>query len=73
MICGIIAISKSVILLSLWVICGIIVINKSIIILLEGYFLYNRKIFDFVDKFSPVSNMAYSCLKKMLDFIILFT
>ena len=35
-----------------------------LIILLEGYFLYNRTIFDFVDKLSPLSNMAYSCLKK---------
>ena len=26
--------------------------------LLEGYFLYNRTIFDFVDKLLPVSNMA---------------
>ena len=32
--------------------------------LLEGYFLQNRIIFDSVDKLSPVSNMAYSCLKK---------
>ena len=32
--------------------------------LLEGYFLCNRAIFDFVDKLLPVSNMAYSCLKK---------
>ena len=31
---------------------------------LEGYFLQNRIIFDSVDKLSPVSNMAYSCLKK---------
>ena len=30
----------------------------------EGYFLQNRIIFDSVDKLSPVSNMAYSCLKK---------
>ena len=33
-------------------------------LLLEGYFLQNRIIFDSVDKLSPVSNMAYSCLKK---------
>ena len=32
--------------------------------ILEGYFLQNRIIFDSVDKLSPVSNMAYSCLKK---------
>ena len=31
---------------------------------LEGYFLQNRIIFDSVDKLLPVSNMAYSCLKK---------
>ena len=48
-------------------------INKQEYLILEGYFLYNRTIFDFVDKLLPVSNMAYSCLKKMLDFIILFT
>ena len=30
----------------------------------EGYFLQNRIIFDSVDKLLPVSNMAYSCLKK---------
>ena len=35
-----------------------------LILILEGYFLKNRTIFDFVDKLSPVSNMAYSCLKK---------
>ena len=38
-------------------------VNKMMI-LLEGYFLSNRTIFDFVDKLLPVSNMAYSCLKK---------
>ena len=43
------------------------------ILILEGYFLQNRIIFDFVDKLSPVSHMAYSCLKKMLGFIILYT
>ena len=37
-----------------------------LIIILEGYFLYNRTIFDFVDKLSPVSNMAYSCLKSLM-------
>ena len=30
-----------------------------LIIILEGYFLYNRTIFDFVDKLLPVSNMAF--------------
>ena len=34
------------------------------VLILEGYFLQNRIIFDSVDKLSPVSNMAYSCLKK---------
>ena len=34
------------------------------ILILEGYFLQNRIIFDSVDKLLPVSNMAYSCLKK---------
>ena len=43
------------------------------VLILEGYFLQNRIIFDSVDKLSPVSNMAYSCLKKMLDTIILYT
>ena len=41
--------------------------------MLEGYFLKNRTNFDLVDKLSPVSNMASSGLKKMLDFIILYT
>ena len=40
--------------------------------MLEGYFLKNRTNFDLVDKLSPVSNMASSGLKKMLDFIILY-
>ena len=39
-------------------------VKDLVILLLEGYFLYNRTIFDFVDKLLPVSNMAYSCLKK---------
>ena len=33
--------------------------------ILEGYFLQNRTIFYFVDKLSPVSNMAYSCSSDM--------
>ena len=40
---------------------------------LQGYFLKNRTNFDLEDKFLPVSNMASSGLKKMLDFIILYT
>ena len=38
--------------------------NNKTEFILEGYFLQNRIIFDSVDKLSPVSNMAYSCLKK---------
>ena len=34
------------------------------VLILEGYVLQNRIIFDSVDKLLPVSNMAYSCLKK---------
>ena len=41
--------------------------------MLQGYFLKNRTNFDLEDKLSPVSNMASSGLKKMLDFIILYT
>ena len=40
---------------------------------LQGYFLKNRTNFDLEDKLLPVSNMASSGLKKMLDFIILYT
>ena len=40
--------------------------------MLEGYFLNSRTIFDLVDKLLPVSNMASSGLKKMLDFLILY-
>ena len=39
--------------------------------MLEGYFSLNRTNFDLVDKLLPVSNMASSGLKKMLDFTIL--
>ena len=35
------------------------------VLISEGYFLQNRIIFDSVDKLSPVSNMAYSCLKNV--------
>ena len=41
--------------------------------MLHGYVLKNRTKFDFEDKLLPVSNMASSGLKKMLDFIILYT
>ena len=41
--------------------------------MLQGYFLKNRNNFDLEDKLLPVSNMASSGLKKMLDFIILYT
>ena len=41
--------------------------------MLQGYFLKNRTNFDFEDKLLAVSNMASSGLKKMLDFIILYT
>ena len=39
----------------------------------QGYFLKNRTNFDLEDKLLPVSNMAFSGLKKMSDFIILYT
>ena len=42
-------------------------------LLLQGYFLQNRTNFDSVDKLLPVSKMASSGLKKMLDLIILYT
>ena len=38
-----------------------------------GYFLKNRTNFNLEDKLSPVYNMASSGLKKMLDFVILYT
>ena len=38
-----------------------------------GYFLQNRLNFDLEDKLLPVYNMASWGLKKMLDFIILYT
>ena len=41
--------------------------------MLQNYFLKNRTNFDLEDKLLPVSNMASSGLKKMLDFIILYT
>ena len=43
--------------------------------MLQGYFLKkkNRTNFDLEDKLSPVYNMASSGLKKMLDFITLYT
>ena len=44
-----------------------------LIYMLQGYFLENRTNFDSVDKLLPVSNMASSGLKKMLDLIILYT
>ena len=45
--------------------------EKTKEVVLEGYFLNNRTILDLVDKLLPVSNMASSGLKKMLDFLIL--
>ena len=41
--------------------------------MLQGYFLKNRTNLDLEDKLLLVSNMASSGLKKMLDFIILYT
>ena len=38
--------------------------EKELNNLLEGYFSKTEQFFDFVDKLLPVSNMAYSCLKK---------
>ena len=38
-----------------------------------GYFLQNRTNVDLEDKLLPVYNVASSGLKKMLDFIILYT
>ena len=48
----------------IFIVTTIKLLLQFIHILLEGYFLQNRIIFDSVDKLSPVSNMAYSCLKK---------
>ena len=41
--------------------------------MLQGYFLKNRTNFDLQDKLLPVYSMASSGLKKMLDFMILYT
>ena len=48
-------------------------LSFCLFIMLLGYFPKNRTNFDLEDKLSPVSNMASSGLKKMLDFIILYT
>ena len=41
--------------------------------MLQGYFLKNKTNFDLEDMLLPVSNMAFSGLKKMLGFITLYT
>ena len=40
---------------------------------MKAFFLKNRTKIDLEDMLSPVSNMASSCLKKMLDIIIVYT